>query len=262
MNQPSIFTPAAAPGTGATFVTGTLGARTAVALRKKIVGDRLAVGTRLPSEQAMVAHFGVSRNTVREAIAILKAEGILDTRKGSGAFILSLPQAPAPDAVTERSIASLLDLIEVRGGLEAEAAALAAQRRTPGQLLEIERALLRIEVAVAHRQDGVDEDFQFHMAIAQATGNSYWPKLVAMFASHIRSAVEVTRANEAQRDEMAAQVMLEHRAIVDAISAREPARARAAACEHMRMATERVHQADRAFWQGQGGTLARRISEA
>jgi DNA-binding FadR family transcriptional regulator len=260
MNQPSIFTPAAAPGAASTFVAGTLGARTAVALRQKIVDDRLAVGTRLPSEQAMVAHFGVSRNTVREAIAILKAEGILDTRKGSGAFVLRLPAAP--DAVTERSIASLLDLIEVRGGLEAEAAALAAQRRTPGQLLEIERALLRIEVAVAHRQDGVDEDFQFHMAIAQATGNSYWPKLVAMFASHIRSAVEVTRANEAQRDEMAVQVMQEHRAIVDAISAQEPARARAAACEHMRMATERVHQADRAFWQGQGGTLARKISEA
>jgi GntR family transcriptional repressor for pyruvate dehydrogenase complex len=239
-----------------TFVAGTLGARTAQALRQKIHDDKLSVGTRLPSEQSMVLHFGVSRNTVREAIAILKADGILDTRKGSGAFIVSLP---ATDAATERSIGSLLELIEVRGGMEAEMAALAAQRHTPGQLLEIERALVRIEAAVASGLDGVDEDFAFHMAIAQATGNSYWPQLVTLFAAHIRSGVEVTRANEAQQDDMASQVLAEHHEIVAAIRARDPARARAAAGAHMRMATERVHHADRAFWQGTGGALARKV---
>lgn len=239
-----------------TFVAGTLGARTAQALRQKINDDNLAVGTRLPSEQGMVLHFGVSRNTVREAIALLKADGILDTKKGSGTFIIALPAA---DAATERSIGSLLELIEVRGGMEAEMAALAAQRHTPGQLLDIERALVRIEAAVANGQDGVDEDFAFHMAIAQATGNSYWPQLVTLFAAHIRSAVEVTRANEAQQESMASQVLAEHHDIVAAIRARAPERARAAASAHMRMATERVHLADRAFWQGQGGTLARKI---
>jgi GntR family transcriptional repressor for pyruvate dehydrogenase complex len=246
MNQPS-----------STFVAGTLGERTAQALLQKIRDDRLAAGTRLPSEQAMVVHFGVSRNTVREAIARLKADGILDTRKGSGAFIVRLPAA---DAVTERSIGSLLELIEVRGGLEAEMAALAAQRHTPGQLLEIERALLGIEAAVANGQDGVDEDFAFHLAIAQATGNSYWPQLVTLFAAHIRSGVEVTRANEARQAQMAGQVLAEHEEIVAAIRARAPTRARAAASAHMRMATERVHLADRAFWQGEGGALARKIS--
>jgi len=259
MNKPLTFTPQA-PAAPA-FVAGTLGERTAAALRKKIQEDQLAAGTRLPSELAMVAHFGVSRNIVREAIARLKAEGILDTRKGSGTFILR-PPAPAPDAATERSIASLLDLIEVRGGMEAEIAALAAQRRTPGQLLEIERALARIAVAVAGGQDGVDEDFQFHMAIAQATGNGYWPKVVAMFAQYIRSAVEVTRANEARGDAMTAQVLQEHGEIVAAIRAHAPERARAAAGEHMRMATERVHLADRAFWHGAGGALARKIDGA
>lgn len=259
MNQPLTFTPQA-PAKPA-FVAGTLGERTAAALLKKIQDDQLAPGTRLPSELAMVAHFGVSRNIVREAIARLKADGILDSRKGSGTFLLRLP-APAPDAVTERSIASLLDLIEVRGGMEAEIAALAAQRRTPGQLLEIERALARIAVAVADGQDGVDEDFQFHLAIAQATGNSYWPKVVTMFAASILSAVEVTRANEARGDQMTAQVLQEHGEIVAAISAQAPQRARAAASEHMRMATERVHHADRAFWHGPGGALARKIERA
>ena len=256
--SPPLTAADAAPAPAAAFASGTLGSRIAAALLHKITADRLAVGTRLPSELAMAAHFQVSRNIVREAIALLKADGILDTRKGSGAYIRSL-SGNAPDAVTERSIESLLNLIEVRRGLEAETAALAALRRTPGQLLDIERALLRIEAAVASGQDGVDEDFRFHLAIAQATGNSYWPKLVDMFAAPIRSAVQVTRANEAQRADLTACVLQEHRAILAAISAGAPEQARAAAIEHMTQAAERVRQADREFWQGDGGALARQI---
>ncbi|MRW87914.1 FCD domain-containing protein [Pseudoduganella sp. FT26W] len=244
--------------TQGSFAAGTLGERVAAALRKKIRDDALAVGTRLPSEQAMASHFQVSRNIVREAIALLKKEGILDTRKGSGAFVHRLPEAES-DALTARSIESLLNLIEVRRGLEGETAALAALRRTPGQLLELERALQSIEVAVANGQDGVAEDFRFHLLIAQATGNSAWSTLVEMFAAPIRSAVQVTRANEARRAELAEQVLNEHRQILAAISAGSPEQARAAAIEHMQQAANRVRQADREFWQGDGGALARQI---
>lgn len=240
------------------FAAGTLGERVAVALRKKIRDDALAVGTRLPSEQAMATHFQVSRNIVREAIALLKREGILATRKGSGAFVHRQPE-PESDALTARSIESLLNLIEVRRGLEGETAALAALRRTPGQLLELERALLRIEAAVAAGRDGVEEDFQFHLLIAQATGNSAWATLVEMFAAPIRSAVQVTRANEARGAELAAQVLSEHRLILAAISNGSPEQARAAAIEHMQQAANRVRQADREFWQGDGGALARQV---
>lgn len=240
------------------FATGTLGQRVAAALLKKIQADGLAVGTRLPSEQAMATHFQVSRNIVREAIALLKQEGMLDTRKGSGAFVSRLPGSTA-DALTAASIESLLNVIEVRQGLEGETAALAALRRTPAQLLELERALLRIETAVANGQDGVAEDFHFHLLIARATGNSAWARLVEMFATPIRSAVQVTRANEARRAELAAQVLHEHRQILAAITAGSPENARAAAIEHMQQAANRVRQADREFWQGDGGALARQI---
>jgi DNA-binding FadR family transcriptional regulator len=230
----------------------------AAALRQKIRDDALAVGTRLPSEQAMAAHFQVSRNILREAIALLKKEGILDTRKGSGAFVHRLPE-PAADALTARSVESLLNLIEVRRGLEGETAALAALRRTPGQLLDLERALQDIEAAVADGRDGVEEDFRFHLLIAQATGNSAWSRLVEMFAAPIRSAVQVTRANEARRAELAEQVLQEHRQILAAISAGSPEQARAAAVQHMQQAANRVRQADREFWHGAGGALARQL---
>lgn len=260
MDQALTFTLPNFPHESTGFVAGTLGVRVADKLRQKIRDDALTVGTRLPSEQAMAAHFGVSRSVMREAIARLKNEGILNTRKGSGAFICAAPAERADD-VTEQSVQSLLNLIEVRGGLESEIAALAALRRTPGQLIEIERALRSIEEAVASGVDGVEEDVLFHLLIAEATGNPYWPKFVEMFAQPIRSAVKVTRANEARREDFSRQVQHEHQKIVDAIAAGNPELARCAAMEHMQRAAERVRLADREFWRGDGGALARTLGQ-
>lgn len=253
--------PASAPDKNR-FAAGTLATRVAERLLQQIRSDGLAPGTRLPSEQAMAQHFGVSRTVLREAIALLKADGILSTRKGSGAFVCQTdgPQVPAHDPLTAQSVQSLLNLIEVRRGLEAETAALAALRRTPGQLAAIEHALRRIDEAVATGATGVEEDVHFHLCIAEATGNPYWSKMVEMFAEPIRSAVKVTRANEARRKDFYHQVRQEHEKIVAAIAAGDPEQARQAACEHMSMAAERVRLADREFWRGDGGELARDLA--
>jgi GntR family transcriptional repressor for pyruvate dehydrogenase complex len=244
---------------GASFDAGTLGERVAEKLLSKIRGDGLAPGTRLPSEHAMAQHFGVSRTVMREAIALLKADGLLTTRKGSGAFIsqTAFPHAAKGDPLTEQSVQSLLNLTEVRRGLEAEIASLAAVRRTPGQLAEIEHALRRVEDAMRAGGDGVEEDVQFHLRIAEATGNPYWVRFVEMFAQQIRLAVKVTRANEARREDFVSQVKEEHERIVAAIVAGEPDEARIAAGDHMLCVAERVRLADRDFWAGSGGKLAR-----
>jgi DNA-binding FadR family transcriptional regulator len=240
------------------FQSGTLGSRVAERLLAKIREEGLQPGTRLPSEQNMAEHFGVSRTVIRDAIALLRAEGLLETRKGSGAFIRRLASS-TPDPLTQQSIQSLLNLIEVREGIEAETAALAAVRRTPGQLADIEHALHRLEEAVAAGLDGVEEDAKLHQCIAVATGNPTWVRFVEMFAEPIRSAVKVTRANEARREDLTRQVQDEHTRIVSAIAARDPDAARAAARAHMEQAAQRVREADREFWRGQGGELARRL---
>ncbi|HEY4353790.1 MAG TPA: FadR/GntR family transcriptional regulator [Paraburkholderia sp.] len=244
---------------GGTFDAGTLGERVAEKLLSKIRGDGLAAGTRLPSEHAMAQHFGVSRTVMREAIALLKADGLLTTRKGSGAFIsqTAFPHAAKGDPLTEQSVQSLLNLTEVRRGLEAEIASLAAVRRTPGQLAEIEHALRRVEDAMRAGGDGVEEDVQFHLRIAEATGNPYWVRFIEMFAQQIRLAVKVTRANEARRADFVSQVNEEHERIVAAIVAGDPDDARIAAGDHMLCVAERVRLADRDFWAGSGGKLAR-----
>jgi DNA-binding FadR family transcriptional regulator len=240
------------------FQSGTLGSRVADRLLAKIRQDDLQPGTRLPSEQNMAEHFGVSRTVIRDAIALLKAEGLLETRKGSGAFIRR-PASSTADPLTQQSIQSLLNLIEVREGIEAETAALAAVRRTPAQLADIEHALRRIEEAAAAGLDGVEEDAKLHQCIAVATGNPTWVRFVEMFAEPIRSAVKVTRANEAGREDLMRRVQEEHERIVSAIAARDPDAARAAARAHMEQAARRVREADKEFWRGQGGELARRL---
>lgn len=260
MDQTNPFVPRAAVA-DASFPTGTLGSRVAEQLLNKIRLEDLAPGSRLPSEQAMAQHFGVSRTVIREAIALLKADGLLETRKGSGAFVRNMDAAHTlrADRMTEQSIQSLLNVIEVRRGIEAEIAALAAVRRSPGQLADIEYALRRIEEAVTAGEDGVEEDAKFHQCIAVATGNPYWVRFVEMFSQPIRSAVKVTRANEARREDFARQVQAEHEKIANAIAASDPEMARAAAKEHMEQAAHRVRLADREFWRGTGGELARRL---
>lgn len=113
------------------FLTGTLGSHVAEQLLNKIRREGLMPGMRLPSEQTMAEHFGVSRTVVRDAITLLKSDGLLETRKGSGTFVRHRDTAPASrtDRLTEQSIQSLLNVIEAHSGIETETAALAAVRR-------------------------------------------------------------------------------------------------------------------------------------
>lgn len=223
--------------------------------------DNLGPNTRLPSESVIAKHFGVSRTVVREAIAILKKDRILDSRRGSGTFINEKFKAN-PDIdqeVTEQSVHALQNIIEVRRGIESEIAALAAIRRTPGQLSDIEDALRKIKKVTDAGHSGVEEDVRFHMLIAQATGNPYWLKFVDTFAYSLRSATSVTRANEDRRLDFAQQVQEEHEQIVAAIASGDPEAARLAASKHMINAAERLKLADRSFWKEEGSALARDI---
>lgn len=254
---PALARPAASDG----FVTGSLASRVVDLLLSKIREDDLAPGTRLPSENAMAVHFGVSRTVVREAIASLKADGLLETRKGSGTFVVDpeIAHDLRGDRLTDQSVQALLNLIEVRRTIEAEIAGLAAIRRSPGQLAEIEHALRRIADAITAGSDGVDEDAQFHRSIAAATGNPYWVRFNEMFARQIRSAVKVTRAND-RRADLTRQVIDEHERILAAIAAGDADAAKNAATEHMEHAAERVRAADLEFWRGEGGRFARDLT--
>jgi GntR family transcriptional repressor for pyruvate dehydrogenase complex len=226
------------------------------ALRARIRRGIFPVGSKLPSEQAIALKFQVSRTVVREAVTRLKADGLVETRKGTAARVRAPTPVPDIGFVIPSSIDGLLGFLEVRRPIEAEMAALAAERRTAAQCAEIEAALLAIGQAQAASGTGVDEDLAFHMAIGRATSNAYWSQFIRLFAEPMRSAIRLTRANEARRQDFAAEVAAEHLSIFQAIAAQDPDAAHAAAHRHVENAATRVIMADQEFWQQEGLTLA------
>lgn len=227
-------------------LAGTLTDRVCDALIELISGDDFPAGSRLPSEMKMASRFGVSRTVIREAVSRLKSEGLVESRQGSGVFVRE-QNMDAPfriDPSILESIHSVLQVVELRQVLEGEIAALAAKRRSIAQLDAIKAALLQIDSEVSAGSDGVDADIAFHRSIAEATGNPHFLALVQFLFNFLRSATQTTRSIEATRATLTQQVKDEHRAIVEAISARDAEAARAAARQHMERASRRLGTAD------------------
>jgi GntR family transcriptional repressor for pyruvate dehydrogenase complex len=232
-------------------ITGnkTLADQVTAALMDKILGDEFA-GSQLPSEQAMAEGFRVSRTVVREAISRLKSEGLIETRQGLGAFVRT-DRRDVPyriDLNSENLASSLLHIIELRQGLDAEIAFLAAERRKRDQMAWIRKAFADVERASKAGHDAVAEDLKFHLSIAKATGNPLFPELLRFLGHFLYAAVRVTRANEDRRREFSEQVHSEHAAIADAIQKQDPEAAAMAAKTHMLNAAVRIQSADPEFW--------------
>lgn len=230
-------------------------------LSAEIKQGRLAPGDKLPTEARLVEQFAVSRTVVREAVSRLKSLGLVDSRQGSGVFV-SAQQPFAPLNFEARHAASqeaVVQMVEVRRALEAEVAALAAERRSPSDLRAIEQAVQALDQAVLSGGDGVAEDVNFHRAIAEATRNPFLIQTLGYLSQFLHGATQVTRANEARRGDFAAAVRSEHQAILQAVQAGDPIQARQAAAAHMGNAIGRIRKADPAFWVQEGERLAQSL---
>lgn len=227
-------------------------------LAEGISTGRLAAGEKLPPEARLVEQFGVSRTVVREAVSRLKSLGLVDSRQGSGVYVSANPSyAPLNfDARHTASREAVVQLAEVRRALEAEVAALAAQRRTAADIKQLKQAVQALDKAVKAGGDGVEEDLQFHRAIGEAAHNPFLTGTLDYLTQFIRGAIGVTRANEARRADFAAQVRSEHAAMLLAVEAGDVAKARQAAARHMNNAIRRIQDADPAFWSQEGTRLA------
>ena len=177
---------------------------------------RLSPGDRLPTEAALVLQFEVSRTVVREAVSRLKSLGLVDSRQGSGVYVKAAGFSPLSfDAKHAVSRQAVIKMAEVRRGLEAEVAGLAALRHTPAQASRIQHAIEALDTAVLLGGDGVEEDVNFHRAIADAAQNPFLISTLDYLRQFLQRGTSVTRANEARRRDFARQVQREHQAIVD-----------------------------------------------
>jgi GntR family transcriptional regulator, transcriptional repressor for pyruvate dehydrogenase complex len=237
--------------------SASLSDQVANSLSQEVRSGRWAAGDKLPTEAVLAAQFNVSRTVVREAISRLKSLGLVDSRQGSGAFVKATGVMPLQfEAHSSRSKQAVIQMVEVRRALEAEVAALAAQRRSSDDLQRIQLASKALDQAVKNGGDGVVEDMALHRAIADAAQNQFLISTLDYLRQFLQGATRVTRANEARRADFAKQVQLEHLAIVNAIIAADAAKARKAAARHMDNAIKRIESADPDFWQQEGVSLA------
>ncbi|MFF1572845.1 FadR/GntR family transcriptional regulator [Leifsonia sp. NPDC058292] len=197
-----------------------LAERLAENLAQGIATGRWAVGERLPSETALGGLYGVGRSTVREAVRTLAARGQVEPRQGDGVYVRSEKPVSAVDRMLSRG--RIADVFEARIGLEAEAARLAASRRSPAQLRTIERASARrTGSSAAGGAPFVSADLALHRAIVEAAGNPVILDLFDHFEPVLASAAhELVRFGTAA-DEPARADVDEHDAIVQAIRDRD-----------------------------------------
>jgi len=211
-------------------------------LSERILGGGMPAGSRLPSESQLVDEFGVSRTVVREAMARLRSDGLVTTRAGLGAFVAeSLRSIPFRLAEPNSQPLDVREVFELRLGLEAEAAALAAERGTDAQIATIVAARDAMADAMQRGGDGVEEDFQFHRAIAEATNNSIYRSFLGFLERHLREQLQTTRRRTLRAQRMA-EVEGEHAALIAGIQARDPERARQAARDHLRAGLRRLDE--------------------
>jgi GntR family transcriptional repressor for pyruvate dehydrogenase complex len=215
------------------------------------------VGDKLPPEKALAESLGVSRPVVREALARLKADGRIDTRQGAGAFVAdrnriaafrfarSQPltgagQGPAQDA--DGNDTAEREMLELRQIVESGAAELAAIRRNEDDIAAIRAAVDGMDRALAARSDGSDVDDAFHNAIAAATHNTQLTKFVEFVGAQFSASRKVTWDHAGYGIGITEVGQGDHRAILQAVVARDAATAKQLSHAHVQRAIDRVNR--------------------
>ena len=218
-----------------------LPARIAAQIGRDIAEGRIVPGEKLPTEHVLAKGFGVSRSVVREAIAQLRNEGLVETRQGVGAFVTEQRARQSirieQDDLHDRE--SFRELFQLRLPLEIEAAGLAAVHHDQADLDKLDETLEAMTGADKWTDQGIVADLAFHRILAAATKNEYFTLFIGFIAERISLAINAARA-QAVLEEIVEVTIAEHLAIREAVASRDPKRAREAMRRHLLGASGRL----------------------
>lgn len=202
-------------------------------IKAMITSGALRAGDRLPKEADLAAALGLSRNSLREAVRALALVNILDVRRGDGTYVTSLEPHILLEAlnfiVDFHRDDTVLEFLQVRRILEPAATAMAAERISPEEVKGLQ-ALLDSLGSNPDPEELVEKDMEFHRRIVVSAGNSVLASLLeSMYGPMTRARVwrGITQTGTLTR------TLAEHRAILDALTARDPEAARAWATVHI-----------------------------
>jgi len=212
-------------------------------LRKRFTAGEFARGDKLPTESQLSAEYKVSRTVIREAIATLAADGLVEARQGAGVFVVANLSAAIRSigSQTGSRISDAINVLEVRMGIEIESAGLAAIRRTSSQDAAIHEAYHEFDRLLDLGMATGKADFSLHRAIAAATNNPFYVQVLDALGSRtIPCDISSPWATESvlSRDYQAG-LQAEHWQIISAISAGDAEAAREAMRAHLSRSQER-----------------------
>lgn len=197
----------------------------AAILVRRVESGEFKVGDILPPEKIFAETYQVSRTVVREALARLKYEGIIISRRGSGSVVVgTMPQK----GFNLEGTSDVVSFFEFRLLLDSEAAAMAAVRHTKEQIVRLKEYLDQLAIADEEQSNNADPDYRFHYLIAEASDNEYIKAATQQLSTRMWSHIYT-----AKRFPHGQQVHVEHTQVYKAIAARDPAAARAASVTHL-----------------------------
>lgn len=211
-------------------------------LRGEIMSGSFNIGDKLPSQSQLTERFSVSRTVIREAIASLQADGLVEAQQGAGVFVVGRT-TNSPfffQNLDHKRISSLLEMLELRAAVEIEAAGLAALRRSPAQEEAIFEAHRTVAGLISRHERSIEADFAFHQAVAGATNNPRFQEFLALLGQSAipRSALQ-SGGDEAVRANYLERIVDEHRDIAHAISKGDETAAREAMRQHLKGSQQR-----------------------
>lgn len=158
-------------------------------IEKAIKNGSLKVGGKIPSEPELVKEFGVSRNTVREAVQALIQAGVLEARQGDGTYVLASERFEAT-ILKRLSDSDMYEVYEVRLCLENEIIKLATKRRTESDIVDIKKALDKRNSIKLTAKENTDVDIEFHIAIAKSSHNTIFYDLYKNVSKFIFNSIQ------------------------------------------------------------------------
>lgn len=202
-------------------------------------------GDALPTELRLANDYGISRSTVRSALAQLKTENYVVSVQGSGTIVVEQSTNRIEPFAPLDSLADLRKCFECRLTLEAETARLSAELRTDDDVTDLRDHLSRFEELVESREIHSAEDTEFHIRLAAISGNQFYESIMISIRPHIMFGMNLSKTlSHPARKRHVLQSLGEHREIVGAICDSDPTAARDAMSNHIRQNQHRLFGAE------------------
>lgn len=196
-------------------------------IEKKFLHSQLKIGDKLPSERELANLFGVSRNSVREALQRLALKDVIEIRQGGGSYVKQPDAQPIHEELSKKVDVQeshlIFEMLEVRRALEVEAASLAAQRATAEDLHHIRQSIEQMAVSIDKVEVGAQGDLRFHMHIIEASHNSILIHLAQTLMEQLEETIYATRQHRFANPDRYEETLHEHKEIYIAIASGDSA---------------------------------------